>query len=130
MNSRNLSLLAGATLAIALFSPVTFADSKDEETIKEVMKKYHKAPQGQDHIAKKASMGKASPEEMKDLVAAYTKMAATHPPKGDEASWKEKNTKLVAAAKALQKGDANGVELFKDASNCKACHSVHRPEKN
>ena len=124
MNFRTLSLCAGAALA------VTFADSKDEDVIKEVMKKYHKAPQGQDYLAKKAAMGKASPEEMKELVAAYTKMAKTHPPKGEEASWKEKNTKLVAAAKALQNGDANGVDLFKEASNCKACHMAHRPEKN
>ncbi len=130
MNSKTLSLLAGAALAVALFSPVTFADSKDEEIIKEVMKKYHKAPQGQDNVAKKAAMGKASAEEKKELVQAYEKMAKTHPPKGDEASWKEKNTKLVAAAKALQKGEANGVELFKEASNCKACHSAHRPERN
>jgi hypothetical protein len=126
MNSRTLSLLAGA--ALCLFSTSVFADSKDEEIIKDVMKKYHKAPQGQDNVAKKASMGKASPEELKALVEGYEKMAKTHPPKGDEASWKEKNTKLLAAAKALQKGDANGVTLYKEASNCKACHSVHRPD--
>jgi hypothetical protein len=128
MNFRKISLLAGVALTVAVFSPSTFADSKDEEIIKEVMKKYHKAPQGQDNVAKKAANGKATPEELKALVEAYQKMAKTHPPKGDEASWKEKNTKLVAAAKALEKGDANGVAMYKEASNCKACHSVHKPD--
>ena len=128
MNFRTLSLLAGAALSVALFSPNTFAASKDEEIIKEVMKKYHKAPQGQDTVAKKASMGKASPEEIKQLVEAYTKLTKAKPSKGDNASWTEKSSKLLAATKALEKGDANGVNLYKEASNCKACHSVHRPD--
>ena len=128
MNFRTLSLLEGAALSVALFSPNTLADSKDEEIIKDVMKKYHKAPQGQDHVAKKAAMGKASPEEIKQLVDAYTKMAKAKPSKGDNASWNEKSGKLLAATKALEKGDANGVNMFKEASNCKACHSAHKPD--
>jgi hypothetical protein len=128
MNSRTLSLIAGATLSSALFSPVSFADSKDEEVIKEVMKKYHKAPKGEDHIAKKAAMGKASPAEVKELVEAYTKLAKAKPSKGENASWTEKSGKLLAATKAMQNGDENGVALFKEASNCKACHSVHKPD--
>jgi hypothetical protein len=128
MKAKSLSLFAGCSLALALFSPSVFADSKDEEIIKDVMKKYHKAPQGQDHIAKKAAMGKASKEEINALVEAYSKMAKAKPSKGDNESWNQKNAKLLAATKALQKGDANGVALYKEASNCKACHSVHRPD--
>jgi hypothetical protein len=104
------------------------ADSKDEEIIKDVMKKYHKAPKGVDTIGKKASDGHATPQELKDLVAAYKAIAAVKPPKGDEASWKEKTTKLVAAAEALQKGEADGAARYKEAVNCKACHSQHKPD--
>jgi cytochrome c556 len=122
-----IALLTAATL----FATASYAaDSKDEEVIKEVMKKYHKAPQGQDNIAKKAQDGKATPAEIKELVAAYEKMAKTHPPLGDEASWKAKNTKLVAAIKALDKGEPNAAVQFKEAVSCKACHDVHRPKKN
>ena len=35
---------------------------------------------------------------------------------------------LVAAAQSLQKGEAGATAKYKDAVNCKACHSVHKPE--
>ena len=43
--------------------------------------------------------GEASAEEKKQLVELYEALAANKPPKGDEASWKEKTAALVAAAK-------------------------------
>lgn len=103
------------------------ADS-GEEVIKQVMKDYHKAPKGVDPVCKKASEGKATPEELKKLVAGYKAMLATKAPRGDQASWKEKTTKLYAAAQALQKGEADAAAKYKEAVNCKACHSVHKPE--
>src|SRR3954470_5279013 len=100
---KTIALLAGATLILAS-SAVRAADS-DEEIIEGIMKKYHKAPRGTDNISQKFAKGTATPEEVKDLVAAYDKLAKTKPPKGDEKSWKEKTTKLAEAAHALQKGD-------------------------
>lgn len=92
------------------------------------MKKYHKAPQGTDPVAKRAAMGKATPAELKELAAGYKAMTTAKPPRGEMASWKEKTTKLAAAAEALAKGDPDAPERFKSASNCKACHSEHKPE--
>lgn len=125
-----MKILSSLLLTAALCAGASYAAdaAKDEEIIKDVMKKYHKAPQGQDHLAKKAAAGKASPAEVKELVAAYGKMAeTTHPPKGDEKSWKEKTSTLFAAAKGLEKGDAASIEAFKKASDCRGCHQVHRP---
>lgn len=102
------------------------ADSKD--AIKEVMKAYHKVLKGMDPTCKKAADGKATPEELKKLVAGYTAMAAAKPPQGDAASWKEKTSKLLAAAQALEKSAPDAAAKYKEAVNCKACHTAHKPE--
>lgn len=123
-----MSVVAAATItAGVLVRQSQAADSKDSP-IKEVMKTYHKAPKGVDPICKKASDGKATADELKKLVAAYKTLASAKPPRGDEGSWKEKTSKLVAAAESLQKGDSDGLAKYKNAVNCKACHSVHKPE--
>ena len=122
-----LTACLAATLAgSALVWQLNAADAKDP--IKEVMKAYHKAPKGVDPVCKKAVDGKASPEEVKKLVDGYKVLATAKPPKGDDASWKEKTTKLLAAAQALQSGAPDGAAKYKEAVNCKACHSVHKPD--
>ena len=113
--------------SLALFSTVTAADAEKDSPTKVFMKKYHKAPQGVDSISKKAAMGKATPEELKELAAGYKAMIAAKPPKGEMASWKERTTKLSAAADGLVKGDPDAIARYKEAVNCKACHSEHKP---
>lgn len=116
-------LLAGSTLHWTAQA----AEEKDN-AIKQAMKLYHKAPKGTDPVCKKAVDGHASAEDLKNLVACYKAMKAAKPTRGDQASWTEKTTKLLAAAEALQKGEPNAAALYKEAVNCKACHSVHKPE--
>ena len=117
------SLLAG----IALVQQAYAAEAK-ADAVKEVMKTYHKAPKGEDPVCKKAVDGKATAEEIKKLVAAYKTLAAAKAPHGDAASWKDKTSKLLAAAEALQKGEADATTKYKAALNCKACHDLHKPE--
>lgn len=117
------SLLAG----IALVQQAYAAEAK-EDAIKEVMKTYHKAPKGEDPVCKKAVDGKATAEEIKKLVAAYKTLAAAKAPRGDAASWKDKTSKLLAAAEGLEKGGTDGAAKYKAALNCKACHDLHKPE--
>ena len=129
-NSLKLSLIACVATLIAssaIVRQIQAADGKDDP-IKQVMKIYHKAPKGVDPICKKASDGKASPTELKNLVAAYRSMAKAKPPKGDDASWKEKCARLLSAAEALAGGAPDGAAKYKEAVNCKACHSVHKPD--
>jgi hypothetical protein len=115
------------SLAVVTFAVRALAADRDDGPIKQIMKIYHKAPKGVDPVCKKASDGKASAAEIKNLVAAYKTLATTKPPKGDDASWKEKTTALLSAAEAMQKGSPDGVARYKEAVNCKACHSVHKP---
>ncbi len=131
MKRKTLMIPAAIVAVIAgslALSPGLRADEKSEEVIKQVMKDYHKAPKGTDPVCKKALNGKATPEELKNLVTGYKKMAAAEAPKGDAASWKDKTTKLLAAAEALEKGAPDGVALYKEAVNCKACHTAHKPD--
>lgn len=119
--------VAGLIASSAFVWQLNAADAK-EDAIKEVMKSYHKAPKGTDPTCKKAADGKASADELTKLVAGYKLLTTVRPPKGDDASWKEKTGKLLAAAQSLQKGDADGLAKYKEAVNCKACHSVHKPD--
>jgi hypothetical protein len=118
--------LAGLLACSALVWQLNAADAGD--ATKDFMKKYHKAPKGTDPVCKKALDGKASAEELAALVAGYKAMCDAKAPKGDAASWKEKTTKLCSAAAALQKGEAGAAEKYKEAVNCKACHSAHKPD--
>lgn len=122
-----ITCLATVIAGSAIIRQIQAADGKDD-AIKQVMKIYHKAPKGVDPICKKASDGKASPTELKNLVAAYRSMAKAKPPKGDDASWKEKCAKLLTGAEALASGAPDGAAKYKEAVNCKACHSVHKPD--
>jgi hypothetical protein len=124
-----LTLAAGAAVVLAAGIVVLRSQAADADgPIKQVMKIYHKAPKGVDPVCKKASDGKATPAEIKNLLAAYRTMAKAKPPKGDEASWKEKCDKLVAGAEALASGSPDGAAKYKQAVNCKACHDAHKPE--
>ena len=121
-----LPLLAGSVLLLVAMANAALAADPKEDAIKEFMKTYHKAPKGVDPVCKKASDGKATPEELKKLVEGYRTLAAAKPPKGDAASWKEKTAKLLSAAEDLQKGAPGAAARYGEAVNCKACHSVHK----
>lgn len=122
------SILSSLTLAAAVGLAATFAvgaADKPKLTVKEVMKDFHK---GDDALCKKVVAGKASKEELKKMVAAYTDMCAQKAPKGDEKAWKEIAGKLCAAAKGVEEGKPGAVEAYKVAINCKTCHSAHKPD--
>lgn len=92
-------------------------------TLKVIMTKGHK---GDTSLIAKTLTKKASKAEIKTLVSYYTFMAKAKPKKGDAGSWKKKTAALLAASKLIEKGDAKGFVALKTASNCKACHSVHK----
>jgi hypothetical protein len=130
MRNKTKYLMAG-TLTAALLAGLAFpvqSQEKQKGPIAEVMAKYHRAPKGTDPTCKKAQDGTASKEELAELVTAYTTLTKSKPPQGDEAGWKEKTAKLLAATKDLHAGKAGAADAYKAAVNCKACHSVHRPQ--
>lgn len=94
------------------------------KSIKDAMNSVHK---GKESVVAKAAAGKGSDEDHKRLVDIYEFLAAQKPPMGDEASWKAKTSALIAASKNLVDKKAGAADEFKKASDCKACHSVHKP---
>jgi hypothetical protein len=96
----------------------TFASVKDVMAL-------HK---GKESFLANILAGKGSDDDHKKLVSAYEVMSAQKPPTGDEAHWKTLNTALLAAAKEVQGKKEGAIEKLKAATNCKACHEMHRPK--
>ena len=119
--------IAVAAVAACLSTGITWnalaEDPKSDVTIKQVMKDKMK---GDTADIKKAIKGDLSKEHVTSLVSAFKAMGSQKPPKGDEASWKEKCAALVSAAEKLEKGEAGAGDALKNASNCKACHDAHK----
>ena len=109
-----------AVLSLAVLLGATPA--QDFKSTKEVMA-LHK---GKDSLVSKITAGKGTDEDHKKILAAYEFLATQKPPMGDEASWKAKTAALVAAAKDLVEKKAGAADSLKKASDCKACHSVHK----
>ena len=122
--------LTAASVVLALAGAISVpmlraAEAKPKYTTKEVMKALHK---GQDNIAKHVSQGHGTKEEIDKLVEYYASLPLNEPSKGDKASWTTKSTALLKAAQDLKAGKPNALAGYKQAVNCKACHSAHRPD--
>ena len=86
------------------------------------------ANEGKNSLYDRVVGGKGTPEEAKKLSQLYQALPGLKPPKGDAKSWKEKATALAAAAKDVADKKPGAPEKLKAAADCKACHSVHKPD--
>jgi hypothetical protein len=118
------SLIAIGLLAGAATQLIRAADAKPKYAIKDVMKTLHK---GDDSVAKRVSDGHGTKEDFAKLVEYYESLPLCTPERGEKASWTDKSTALLKAAKALKAGEEGALESYKKAVNCRACHSQHRP---
>jgi len=116
---RSWKVLALALIATATIIPMTVAE--DGKDIKKAMKLAMKGG-----LNKKVISGEGSDDDKKQLLALFTDMAKDMPPKGDAASWKEKAGALVQASQDMVAGKEGAAGNLKKASNCKACHEVHK----
>lgn len=119
----NLYVNTGWEAPKVVATPVTPDKPDGKVTFKVIMEKGHK---GDTSLLAKTLTKKASKDEIKTLLGYYDALAKLKPKKGDDQSWKAKTAALIAAAKLVEKGDANGFVALKKASDCKACHSVHK----
>src|SRR5687767_14230631 len=111
------SALAG--LSMLMGSAIAAEETAATPSIKNVMKAGFK---GDDSLAKKATQGKLSKDEVARLAEYCAALAKDKPAAGDEASWKEKTAALTKAIGEIQSGAAGGARAFETAANCKACH--------
>jgi hypothetical protein len=100
----------------------------DDGPIKKAMQKVHKAPKTEKKLSDKIIEGTATEEEKQVALALYKRMADAKAPKGDDAAFKAKVAKLIAATEEVIANKPDAVAHYKQASNCKACHSEHKPD--
>ena len=123
---KSILTVAGAALLSAGFLAVHAAD-KPKHSIKEVMEQGFK---GKTSAAARVGKGEGTKDDFKLLAELTRDLPLNTPEMGDAKSWKTKATALAAAAKALADGKAGALEQWKEAANCKACHTDHKPEKH
>lgn len=126
--SRLLKLTLSVTIAAGLGGAFALrgADAKPKYSVKDVMKAVHK---GDENLGKKISRGQGTADDYTKLLDYYQALPSNKPPRGEQSSWDAKTTALVKAAQALKSGGTGAVEAYKAATNCKACHSAHKPEQ-
>jgi cytochrome c553 len=84
---------------------------------------------GKDSFLSTILAGKGSDDDLKKLVSAYEVLATQKPPMGDEANWKKLTAEMLTAAKDAAAKKEGALDKLKAATNCKACHEVHKPKK-
>ena len=121
------TILTVAGLALLSAGIVSLhAAEKPKHTIKEIMEQGFK---GKMSPAARVGKGEGTKDDFKLLADLTHDLPLNTPEMGDAAAWKTKATALAAAGKALAAGKAGALEQWKEAANCKACHTDHKPEK-
>lgn len=120
-----IQIVVGAVAAASLAPLTLWAAPKPKYTTKEIMEALHK---GKESLGKKVADGGGTPADFKKMVEYYTSLPLNDPPQGDATAWKKKATALLLSAKALEAGKPGALDQFKEAVNCKACHSEFKPK--
>jgi len=122
---KNIIKLTVVVAALAGVSIATAGKGEHHEAFEEIMKKGFK---GKTSLVGKATAGTASDAEIKQLQGMLKQLATLKPPRGEMGSWKEKTAALIKAGDLVAKHDQGAAAALKKASNCKACHSQHKPD--
>lgn len=114
-----------ALIALVALTAFSVAD-ENHKTIEKVMKEGMK---GASSPLALVLDGKASDNDTKSLTALILSMKETKAPVGDQAKYSEKVNELITAMETVGGGDRseNAINRLDKASNCKACHSDHKP---
>ncbi len=109
----------------AIATSIAFA-VEETNPIKDAMKFAHKAPQGEKKLSDKIIDGTAPEADVKKTLDLYKAMLDTKPEKGDQADFKVKVQKLIGATEEVVEKKPDAAAHYKEAVNCKACHSEHK----
>ena len=95
--------------------------AKPKHTIKEVM-----AANKPNQLLSKVIKGEASADEKKELLDLFVSLVENKPKKGDMESWHTLAGGAALAAAKVVVGREGAEKELEAATNCKACHSVHK----
>ena len=101
-------------------------EQDQDDVLQEIMKAVFK---GDDALAKKVGKGKGSDADFSKLEDYVTSLPLNDAPQGDSAGWKKKTTAVLEAITALKARQPGALGQYNLAVDCKACHSVYRPEE-
>jgi hypothetical protein len=119
-------IITTAVLAAIVTSLAIAAE--ESNPIKDAMDFAHKAPKGEKKLSEKIIDGIAPEADVEKALSLYKAMADTKPPKGDQADFKDRVAKLVAATQEVVDKKPDAVAHYKEAVNCKACHTEHKAD--
>jgi len=122
-NSIRKNIVIALALSGAAFMLVSNLLAASDWTLKDIMKQGHK---GDTSLLKKVETGAATDQEKQSLLDMYKAMPTLEPPMGDAESWKMKCQALIDAMQGVVDKKETGLSDLKTATNCKACHSVHK----
>ncbi len=107
-----------AALSLTLVS----ADDVISKVMKECMK-------GDDSLCAKVGGGMATDDEINALAEMVHSLKGTEAPKGEQGDYAAKVEALIAAIDTIKGGDKSpeATATWKQAANCKSCHSEHKP---
>ncbi|MBN8246877.1 MAG: hypothetical protein J0L84_05470 [Verrucomicrobia bacterium] len=125
MKASQVLLTSTAVIAAALTGCSTFSNTKPALTTEQIMEEGFK---GKTSLAARLSENTASDADKQRMVYLTQQLALNKPSKGDLGSWQEKTAKMNRAALALADKLPDSIELWRAASDCKACHSIHKPD--
>ncbi len=118
-------VLAGVAVAVVAGLGAYRAADADVKDIETIMDKAHK---GDPSLFKQVVSGKATKDQAKELLDLYTDLGKNKPPKGSESDWKKRCDALVTSAKDVVAEKPGATKALATAANCKACHTVHKPD--
>jgi len=118
-------ITSAALVAVAFTGCSTFSNTKPSLTVDQVMDEGFK---GKGSMAARLGENTATDADKQRMVYLTQQLALNQPPKGDPGSWEEKTAKLNRAAVALVDKLPDSLELWRAAVDCKACHSIHKPD--
>ena len=113
-----MKLIANVLLTLVVTVSITSA-VEIEDVMKNAMK-------GENSLYKKVATGKGSQADADKLLGYLKGLQGTKPPKGDQAAYDDKVSKLVKASEGVSKKEPGALQKLQTAGNCKACHSAHR----
>ncbi|MDA0346290.1 MAG: hypothetical protein O3C43_03055 [Verrucomicrobia bacterium] len=107
-------------------APVVTTVEEPGVSISDVMIEFHK---GKNSLAVQAQEGLAEKDALLVMLKQYQAIMELTPPKGSAEDWKKRMSELVESTNELilSGGDEAGAR-YKEAVNCKSCHTEHRTE--
>jgi hypothetical protein len=117
--------LLGAPALLNSFAAEETIQPDKPKSISDVMVSTHK---GRESLVNRVRNGNGTTADIDLLLLQYKFIAKQEPPMGDKDEWIKKTKALVDTTTALKLNREAALEKFKEASNCKACHDVHRSD--